>query len=103
MGFARRYVVIAAVLFGIYAFPFELFGARSDWMSGYLAAYAQLAGAALRLFERGIEVRGPVIVGRYSLEIVRNCDAAEVMILLASAVLAYPAAPRRRLIALPLA
>ncbi len=98
--FALGYVLVAALLFSIYGFPFELFGAKSDWLNGYLEAYAHLAGAALRLFESGIVVTGNRIDGRFSLEIVRNCDAIEVNILFASAVLAFPAPLARRLIAL---
>ena len=98
--FAIGYVVIAGVLFSIYGFPFELFGARSDWLSGYLQMYARLAGTALRLFESGVVVTGDRIDGRFSLQIVRNCDAIEVNILFASAILAFPAPWRRRSLAL---
>ena len=98
--FAIAYLVIASILFSIYGFPFELFGARSDWLSGYLDWYARLAGAALRCFESGVAVTGNRIDGRYSLQIVRNCDAIEVNILFASAVLAFPAAWPRRVLAL---
>lgn len=98
--FALTYAAIAALLFGIYAFPFELWGAREDWLAGYLAAYARLSGGVLRLFEPGIVVQGAFIHGRFPLQIVRNCDAIEVNILFASAVLAFPAGWRQRLVAL---
>jgi exosortase/archaeosortase family protein len=98
--FAVTYLLLAVVLFSIYGFPFELFGARSDWLSPYLAGYARLAGGALGLFERGISVTGTRIDGRFSLQIVRNCDAIEVNILFACAVLAFPAPLGRRVVAL---
>ena len=98
--FASRYVLIAGALFAIYAFPFELVGAKRDWLSGYLAAYAHLAGGALGLFENGIVVTGAHIEGRFPMEIVRNCDAIEINILFASAVLAFPATWGRRVLAL---
>ena len=98
--FAVIYVSVAVVLFAIYGFPFELFGARSDWLSGYLQMYARLAGAVLRVFEPGIVVSGDRIDGRFSLQIVRNCDAIEVNILFVSAILAYPSAFTRRIVAL---
>jgi exosortase/archaeosortase family protein len=97
--FAAKYALYAGVLFAIYAFPFELFGAKHDWLAGYLAAYARLAGTALGAFESGIVVTGSRIDGRFSLEIVRNCDAIEVNILFASAILAFPAPWRRRALA----
>jgi exosortase/archaeosortase family protein len=98
--FALKYALIAGVLFAIYAFPFDLFGARSDWLSGYLAAYARLAGGVLSLFENGVVVSGARIDGRFPMEIVRNCDAIEINILFVSAVLAFPAPWRKRLSAL---
>jgi exosortase/archaeosortase family protein len=89
--FALTFLAIAAALFTVYAFPFELFGAKQDWLHGYLAAYARLAGGALGLFERGLVIDDTLIQGRFSLQIVRNCDAADVNILFASALLAFPA------------
>ena len=98
--FALVYIAIAAVLFSIYGFPFELFGARSDWLAGYLQMYAKLAGSALHWFDSGVAVTGDRIDGRFSLQIVRNCDAIEVNILFVSAILAFPAPWRRRAFAL---
>ena len=94
--FAVTYVLIAGVLFSIYGFPFELFGARSDWLTPYLEAYARLAGGALQLFDPRVSVSGSRIDGRFALQIVRNCDAIEIKILFASAVLAFPAPLLRR-------
>jgi exosortase/archaeosortase family protein len=98
--FALKYALIAGAMFAIYAFPFELFGAKHDWLAGYLAAYAHLAGAVVSVFESGVVVTGARIGGRFPMEIVRNCDAIEVNILFVSAVLAFPASWRRRVIAL---
>jgi exosortase/archaeosortase family protein len=95
--FALTYAAIAGCLLAIYAFPFELFGAKQDWLHGYLAAYAHLAGGVLGLFDRTISVDGTLIHGRYPLEIVRNCDAAELNILFGSAILAFPAKVGRKL------
>ena len=88
--FALVYAAIAAALFGVYAFPFELFGVQGDWLTGYLAAYASLAGSLLSVLEPSVVVDGTYIHGRFALQIVRNCDAADVSILFGSAVLAYP-------------
>ena len=100
--FALGYALIAGALFAVYAFPFELLGAKHDWLEGYLAAYARLAGGVLGVFEAGIVVMGTHIEGRFPMEIVRNCDAIEVNILFVSAVLAFPAAWQRRALAVAL-
>jgi exosortase/archaeosortase family protein len=94
--FALKCALIAGALFAVYAFPFELLGAKHDWLAGYLAAYARLAGGVLGLFESGIVVTGANISGRFPMEIVRNCDAIEINILFVSAVLAFPSTWRRR-------
>jgi len=94
--FAVSYALIAGVLFSIYGFPFELFGAKTDWLTHYLEAYARLAGGVLQLFDPQVTVSGSRIDGRFALQIVRNCDAIEINILFASAVLAFPAPLLRR-------
>lgn len=94
--FVLSYALIAGAAFTLYAFPFELFGAQRDWLAGYLRGYARLAGGVLGLFDSSVQVSGARIDGRYPLEIVRNCDAIEVNILFASAVLAFPAPFARR-------
>lgn len=94
--FAITYAIIAGVLFSIYGFPFELFGAKADWLTHYLEAYASLAGGVLQLFDPQVTVSGSRIDGRFALQIVRNCDAIEINILFASAVLAFPAPLLRR-------
>ncbi|MEI9953449.1 MAG: archaeosortase/exosortase family protein [Pseudomonadota bacterium] len=94
--FAVTYAIIASVLFSIYGFPFELFGARTDWLTHYLEAYARLTGGVLKLFDSQVTVSGSRIDGRFALQIVRNCDAIEINILFASAVLAFPAPLLRR-------
>jgi exosortase/archaeosortase family protein len=100
LSFALRYALIAGALFAIYGFPYELLGVREDWLAGYLAAYAQLAGAVLRCFESGLLVDGNVIHGRFPMQIVRNCDAADVNILFVSAVVAFPSTWRSKLLPL---
>ena len=99
-GFLLRFMTIGGVAFSIYAFPFELFGVRQDWLGFYLAGYAELAGVLLRLVEPGLVVTGNMIQGRFPIQIVRTCDAAEVCILFATAVLAFPAAWRSKLVVL---
>ena len=94
--FAVTYAIIAGVLFSIYGFPFELFGVRGDWLTHYLEAYAHLAGGVLHWFDPQVTVSGTRIDGRFALQIVRNCDAIEINILFASAVLAFPAPLLRR-------
>ena len=98
--FALTFAAIAALLFSIYAFPFELFGAQHDWLEGYLELFARVAGAALHVVDRGVSVSGTLISGRYPLQIVRNCDAAEINILFGSAVLAFPAPALRKALCL---
>jgi exosortase/archaeosortase family protein len=100
---ARRFVigflVSSAVLLSLYYFPYSDSGPVKRMIAGYLHLYAVVSGAVLRVFERGITVTGPDIIGRYSLRLVRTCDAMDVNILLVSAVLAWPGRWRRRLLA----
>ena len=102
--FAIGYVTIAGALFTLYCLPYRELGVSERWFRLYLSGYAQLAGAVLGLFEHGVSVSGTAILGRYPLQIVKNCDAIEIEILLASAILAVPRVPlRKRAVAAALA
>jgi exosortase/archaeosortase family protein len=97
--FAITYVAIAATFFAVYCFPYAEHGISERWFYSYLSAYAHLAGTVLSVFEPEVHVTGTFIVGRTSLEIVKNCDAIEIIILFLSGVLAFPSPWRRKLAA----
>jgi exosortase/archaeosortase family protein len=100
--FVIGFGVIAAVLLGLYAFPYAELGLSETWFNGYLSAYARLVGRVLDIFESGLRVEDTLITGRYSLRIVKTCDAMEANILFAAAVLAIPGPWSRKLNALAL-
>ena len=88
--FVLSFVAIAAGLFSIYCFPYAENGFSERVFGAYLGVYAKLAGSVLSIFDPHVVVSGPNIVGRFSLEIAKNCDAMEANILLLAAVLAFP-------------
>jgi exosortase/archaeosortase family protein len=94
--FALRYAAIAGGLFCVYCFPYEYVGISERPFAAYLGVYAKLVGAVLALFGESVLVSGTRIDGRFPLEIVKNCDAIEVMILFSGAMLAIDAALGRR-------
>jgi exosortase/archaeosortase family protein len=96
--FCISFLVVAGVLSLLYAYPYAKHGAVERFFEHYLAAYARAAGALLSLFDGDVRVVGDQILGRYPLQIVKDCDAMEAKILLASAIAAFPARPRDRLI-----
>jgi exosortase/archaeosortase family protein len=100
--FVIGFVVIAGVLLGLYAFPYAELGLPETWFTAYLSAYARLVGGLLRIFEPGVRVEDTVITGRYSLRIVKTCDAMDANILFAAAVLAVAGSWSRKSIALGL-
>jgi exosortase/archaeosortase family protein len=91
--FAILFALIAGVLFSVYSFPYGPGSWGQRWSDAYLSAYAHLAGWVLAVFDRGVTVSGQDILGRYSLRIIRGCDAVDAQILLASAMLASPMLP----------
>lgn len=95
--FAAIFAVVGGALLTIYSFPYAEHGVREDWFSRYLAIYAQLAGLVLRIFDPAVRVVGNDIVGRTSLIVAKNCDAMDVSLLFASAIVAFPARWSRRL------
>jgi exosortase/archaeosortase family protein len=88
--------LLSGSLLGLYYFPYAQESWTKHWMDGYLRGYAAMSGAVLRWFEPALQVRGQEIIGRYSLRIVKTCDAMDVQILFFSAVMAWPGPWRRR-------
>ena len=95
--FAVTFAVVGGALLTLYSFPYAEHGVREDGFSRYLAIYARLAGLVLRLFGASVRVVGNDIVGRVSLTVAKNCDAMDVSLLFASAIVAFPARWSRRL------
>jgi exosortase/archaeosortase family protein len=96
--FAAVFAAVGGSLLTLYSFPYAEHGLREDWFAGYLAFYARLAGLVLRVFDSGVRVVGNDIVGRTSLTVAKNCDAMDVSLLFAAAVVAFPARWSRRLV-----
>lgn len=96
VAFLLRFAVVAGVLSSLYAFPYSPEAGIHAFIARYLQAYASAAGAVVRLFDPGVRVSGAEIFGRYSLSIVKDCDAMDVNILLAAAVVSFPASIARR-------
>ena len=104
---AARFIVffciIAAVLLGLYCFPYKERGISERWFQLYLSGYAHLVGALLSPIDASVVVAGNVLRGRFSMAIIKTCDAMEINILLVSAIAAFPASLRRKLVVLPVA
>jgi exosortase/archaeosortase family protein len=98
---SRRFVlragVLAAFALAVYHFPYAEGGWARGAFAAYLRGYARLAGLVIRLFDHQSHVVGDVIAGRFSMQIVKGCDAVDAKIILITAVLAFPAPLRQRL------
>lgn len=97
--FAWRFALAAGVGLTLYCFPYAPDGSVEQWFSAYLAGYARTAGFVLSQFEPGVSVNGTSITGRTALEIVKNCDAMETIVLFGAAVIAVPGRLRDRALA----
>jgi exosortase H (IPTLxxWG-CTERM-specific) len=95
--FVAWFVAIAGLWSFLYSFPYPKGSFADHCLSAHLAMYARVAGALLSLFDPMVHVSGQDIVGRYSIRIVKDCDAMDVTILFASAVLAFPSSWRSRI------
>lgn len=99
--FAVTFAVIAAILFGLYCFPYGENGISEAWFSAYLNGYARVVGWILGAFEPVITVSGNNVIGRFSMSIIKSCDAMEANILFCAATLALPVPAARKAIAVP--
>ena len=91
--------VLAVALLGLYYFPYPEGSATRSWLDAYLRGYAAISGSILRWFDPTLVVQGQSLTGRFSLRIVKTCDAMDVQILFVSAVLAWPGPWLRRVVA----
>lgn len=98
--FALTFVAVAATLFALYSFPYQESGISERWFRAYLAGYARLAGTVLAVFDPQVKVEGTVIDGRFTLNIVKSCDAMEASLLFVAAILAWPGRWRRKALAI---
>jgi exosortase H (IPTLxxWG-CTERM-specific) len=91
---------VAGALSFAYYFPYQSGSLPEVWLGAYLRTYARCAGAVPSRFDSTVSVSGLDLSGRFPIRIARDCDGLEVDILFASAILAFPASWRRRLMGL---
>jgi exosortase/archaeosortase family protein len=94
--FLVRAVVVTGLLYGVLYFPYRSENVVVRGLEGYLCALARLAGGVIALFDATAGTRGTVIEGRFPLQIVLDCSAADAQALFVGAVLAFPAGWRRK-------
>jgi exosortase/archaeosortase family protein len=87
-----RFVLVfglaTAILFSLYYFPYSDHGISENWMAVWLRAYTRVVGWVLRVFDPTVSTHGNTVVGRFSMTIVKSCDAMEANILFVAATLA---------------
>jgi exosortase/archaeosortase family protein len=97
-------VLIAAALFVAYFYPYPEDSSVAMTVRSYLAGYARIVGAMVSAFEPNVVVDGSTIHGpRFSMRMVRTCDAMEVNILLLATIAAFPMPLWRRFVIAPAA
>jgi exosortase/archaeosortase family protein len=99
-----RFIVVFATVAGAmcaaYCTPWTRSGTVGHLFRDYLAGYTRLVGCAVALFDGTSHVLGQDIVGRFGMEVVRECDGAEASILYTAAVIAFPASMAQRAVGL---
>jgi exosortase/archaeosortase family protein len=98
--FALSFAAIAVGLLALYYFPRGNEDAVERWTASYLWLYTRVVGALIHVFDPLVTARGNVVAGRFSMQIVKSCDAMEANILFASAMFAVSARWWRKAIAL---
>jgi exosortase/archaeosortase family protein len=88
--FALTFAVVAGTLLALYSFPYAQYGLSESFFEKYLSAYARMTATFLQIGDPSVHVVGRQIVGRFSLTVVKDCDAMDVNILLAAAMMAFP-------------
>jgi exosortase family protein XrtM len=99
---AARFVAIAvglaALFYGVIYFPYRTDNVVVRLLSAYLNGLAAVAAGLISLFDPSAVARGTTIEGRFPLQIVLDCSAADAQALLLAAMLAFPAGWRQKVI-----
>jgi exosortase/archaeosortase family protein len=98
--FAALFVLIAGVLLTAYYAPREADSTLERWTGEYLRVYTRMVSFCIAAFDRTATSHGNIVSGRFSMQIVKSCDAMEANILFAAAVLAIRARWWRKAVAL---
>ncbi len=98
--FVVAFVVLAGCMLAFYYFPRTDESPVERWTAEYLRLYTRMVSWPIAIFDRGVSAHGNLIAGRFSMQIVKSCDAMEGNILFISALLAVSAPWRRKAVAL---
>jgi exosortase/archaeosortase family protein len=98
--FVVAFVVLAGCMLAFYYFPRTAESSVERLTADYLRLYTRMVSWPIRLFDREASAHGNLIAGRFSMQIVKSCDAMEGNILFVSALLAVSAPWRRKAVAL---
>jgi exosortase/archaeosortase family protein len=91
--------LIVCSLYALLYFPYPAHSAPIRLLTSILHVVAHASAATIGLFDPSVRVlEGPVINGRFPLQIVLDCAALDVLALFLAAVLSYPAGVRDKLV-----
>jgi exosortase/archaeosortase family protein len=96
--FVVKAATLMAVTYAILYFPYPGGSLPVRVLTGYLRLIARLSAVGVSLFDHSVVANGDLVLGRFSLRIVLDCAALDAHALFASAVLAFPAPWRQRLL-----
>jgi exosortase/archaeosortase family protein len=98
--FVVAFVLLAGCLLAFYYFPRTDNDAIESWTAEYLRLYTRVVSWPIRVFDPGASAHGNLVAGRFSMQVVKSCDAMEANILFTSALLAFSAPLWRKAVAL---
>lgn len=98
--FAISFALFAGALLAFYYYPRGSDSVVERLTAEYLRAYTRVVSLVLAPFDPGVRAHGNLLTGRFSMQIVKSCDAMEANILFAAAILAFAAPWPRKAAAL---
>lgn len=94
------FAIIAGCLLTLYYFPRGSESAGERWTAEYLRLYTRLTRIPIAIFDPNVSAHGNTVSGRFTMQIVKSCDAMEANILFSAAILAFAASWWRKIVAL---
>jgi len=97
--FVVAFAVIAGALMALYYYPRGIESPAERFTSEYLRVYTHMVSLGIGLFDPHASAHGNIVTGRFSMQIVKSCDAMEANILFSAAIIAIPAIWWRKAVA----
>src|SRR5262245_5788483 len=99
-GYVAKVAALMVALYSVYYYTYPAGSLPDRMLQAFLLAQTKVCALLIGPFDPSVRVAGTTLIGRFPIEIVKDCSSLDVQALVTAAVLAFPAAWRKKLFGL---